>query len=104
MMTMRMKPLISRLLFISSIIAIIFIVAFFVIQIIVIKNKEIMSRKLQVMFGISFLIISICLLAFLIIVLVKKINIPSFIEVNLLEFFIAAIVIGATSLFLIFKK
>ena len=104
MMTMRMKPLISRLLFISSIIAIIFIVAFFVIQIIVIKNKEIMSRKLQVMFGISFLIISRCLLAFLIIVLVKKINIPAFIEVNLLEFFIAAIVIGATSLFLIFKK
>ena len=53
-----------------------------------------MFRKLQVMFGIGFLII----------VLVKKINIPAFIEANILEFFIAAIVIGATSLFLIFKK
>lgn len=78
------------------------IVAFFVVQISVIENNQIMPYKLQTVFGIGLLIISVCILTFLVVALIKRKHIPHFVEANVFEFFIAAIVIGAVSLFLIF--
>ena len=89
---------------ILSIIALVFITAFFIVQGFIIKNNAIMSGKLQTIFGIGLLIISISIFAFLIISMFGKINIPAFIEVNLFEIFIAAVVIGIVSFFLIFKQ
>jgi len=63
-----------------------------------------MSAKLQTIFGIGFLIISICIFAFLIVVLLGKVKIPASIEVNLLEIFIAAILMLVVSFFLILGK
>lgn len=63
-----------------------------------------MSAELQTIFGIGFLIISICIFAFLIVVLLGKVKIPASIEVNLLEIFIAAILMLVVSFFLILGK
>lgn len=92
------------LLYVLSIIALVFIILFFIVQVGAIESNETMSMKLQFIFGIGFLIISVCVLVFLIIVLFRKINVPDFIEVNFLEIFIAAIVIGVAALFLLFKN
>jgi len=95
---------IKTLILILSIVSLVFITAFFVVQIAVIKNNTIISGKLQTIFGIGFLIISICIFVFLIIAIFEKINIPVFIEVNLFEIFIVAVIIGVVSFFLISNK
>lgn len=94
-----MKTLVSIL----SIIALVFIVAFFTVQIAVIKNDAIMSSKLQAVFGIGLLIISICIFTFLIITLFRGTTIPTFVEVNLFEFFFVAVLMSVVSLFLIYN-
>jgi hypothetical protein len=63
-----------------------------------------MSAELQTILGIGFLIISICIFVFLIVVLLRKVKIPASIEVNLLEIFIAAILMLVVSFFLILGK
>jgi hypothetical protein len=63
-----------------------------------------MPDTLQNIFGMVFLAISICIFVFLILALLGKIRIPAKIEVNLLEIFIAAVLMGVVSLFLIFHK
>ena len=87
-----------------SIISLGFILAFFSIQTVVIKNNTIISGKLQIVFGVVFLLVSVCIFIFLIIALLRKINLPVFIEVNLFEIFIAAVVIGVASLLMIFRS
>lgn len=63
-----------------------------------------MSAELQTIFGIGFLIISICIFAFLVFVLLGKVKIQASIEVNLLEIFITAILMLVVSFFLILGK
>ena len=58
-----MKTIVSIL----SIVSLIIIATFFIVQVFVIKNNVIMSDTLQVIFGIGLLIVSICIFVFLIV-------------------------------------
>jgi len=94
----------KKLILVSSIVLICFVTIFFIVEIITKRNNLIMSAELQTIFGIGFLIISICIFAFLVFVLLGKVKISASIEVNLLEIFIAAILMLVVSFFLILGK
>lgn len=94
----------KKLILVSSIVLICFVTIFFIVEIITKRNNLIMSAELQTILGIGFLIISICIFVFLIVVLLRKVKIPASIEVNLLEIFIAAILMLVVSFFLILGK
>jgi len=94
----------KKFILVSSIISVCFVIIFFILEIIINKNNQIMPDTLQNIFGMVFLAISICIFVFLILALLGKIRIPAKIEVNLLEIFIAAVLMGVVSLFLIFHK
>jgi len=94
----------KKFILVSSIISVCFVIIFFILEIIINKNNQIMPDTLQNIFGMVFLAISICVFVFLIFALLGKIRITAKIEVNLLEIFIAAVLMGVVSLFLIFHK
>lgn len=89
---------------IFSIISLIFITGFFIVQVAVINKGMIMSGNIQTFFGIGLLIISICIIAFLAIIIFRNMNIPSFIEVNLFEIMVVVIIMIIVAMFLLFKK
>ena len=94
----------KKFIIIMSIISLSFIIIFFSIEVVLQKKNIIMPIKLQTVFGIVFLVISICILASLLFCLIKNIKLPVFIEVNLFEIFILAILMAVVSFFLILKK
>ena len=81
-----------------------FIVSFFLYELILKSNNNIMSNEWKLFFGIGFLVISISVFVFLIIAMLYKIKLPTYIQVNLFEIFIVAVIIAITSLVLIFYK
>lgn len=93
--------LLIQVLFILSLL---FIVAFFVTQGIAITSNVKISGKIQTVFGIGLVIISACVFIFLVITLLGKKDLPSYIEVNLFEIFITAVVIGVVGFYLILKQ
>ena len=97
----------KKLLLVLSIIATVFIIAFFVAQDSVAEHNEDyipMPYHLQTMFGIGLLIISFCIFAFFILILFKKMDVPDFLQGILFEFFIVAVLLGIVSFFLLFKQ
>jgi len=94
----------KKFILVSSIISVCFVIIFFILEIIINKNNQIMPDTLQNIFGMVFLAISICVFVFLVLALLGKIRISAKIEINLLEIFIAAVLMGVVSLFLIFHK
>lgn len=95
----------NKLILALSLIAVLFIMAFFGAQLFFIRNNiDLSPDKLKIIFGVGFLIISVCSSTFLIIAKLRKMNLPASVEVNLFELFLATVAIGVASFFLIFKK
>ena len=63
-----------------------------------------MSSGLQSFWGISFLIISICILVFLLISILCKIDLPIYIQDYFIEIVVIAVLLIMLSLVLIFHK
>lgn len=81
-----------------------FIFAFPVMITIYESKNAVFPREIEMIFGIGFLIISICILVFAILILLGRIKVSASIQDTLFEMFITAIVIGITALLLISGK